>query len=238
MPLPCYSNYILATLCRFSSTHLEESLKCLFFLCFFTLKELVLPVVLAPLSALSPAEANFMCSLKAALSARRISSGWALRSPGPRDQPCSWECHGEIPQGQNLSASSYTSSSGIVTLRCEAIGSLRHLWVDVFPLQGGLWISWQSNSGISHQRCLLQYWYLWGCNKSCGGFRQQGDLFRQCQGWTWHRKMQWQGLCPEPLAVSKQSSAKKAKPTGEQRDGLGDACGTKHDSSGGFIGNV
>lgn len=34
---------------------------------------------------------------------------------------------------------------------------------------------------------------------------------------------------------SKQSSAKKAK---EQREGLGDACGTKHDSSRGFIGNV
>lgn len=37
---------------------------------------------------------------------------------------------------------------------------------------------------------------------------------------------------------SKQSSAKKAKARGEQRDGLGDACGTKHDSSRGFIGNV
>lgn len=35
--------------------------------------------------------------------------------------------------------------------------------------------------------------------------------------------------------LSKQSSAKKAKPRGEQRDGLGGACGTKHDSSGGFI---
>lgn len=37
---------------------------------------------------------------------------------------------------------------------------------------------------------------------------------------------------------SKQSSAKKAKPRAEQRDGLGDACGAKCDSSGRFIGNV
>lgn len=37
---------------------------------------------------------------------------------------------------------------------------------------------------------------------------------------------------------SKQSSAKKTKPRGEQRDGLGDACGTKHDSSGGFTADV
>lgn len=34
---------------------------------------------------------------------------------------------------------------------------------------------------------------------------------------------------------SKQSRAKVAKPRGEQRGRLGDACGTKHDSSGGLL---
>lgn len=34
---------------------------------------------------------------------------------------------------------------------------------------------------------------------------------------------------------SKQSSAKKAKPRGEQRDRLGSTCGTKHDYQGGLL---
>lgn len=235
MPLPCHSNYILATSCRLSSTHLVHSLKCLFFLCFFSLRVLDLPVVLAPLSALSPAEPNFMYWIKEALSARWISSVWALRSSGPRDQPCDWECHEKIPQGQNLSVSSYTSSSGIVTSWCEAIGSLRHLWVDVSPLQGALWFSWKSSSGISHQRCLLQYWRLWSCSESCDGFRQQGGLFRQCQGWP--DVEQWCDKASAPNHLQhEQSSAKKARSRREQRGGLGGACGTTHGSSGDFIG--
>lgn len=51
-----------------------------------------------------------------------------------------------------------------------------------FSFTRGLWISWKSSRRISHQRCLLKYWYLWGCSESCDGFRQQGGLFRQCQG--------------------------------------------------------
>lgn len=37
---------------------------------------------------------------------------------------------------------------------------------------------------------------------------------------------------------SKQNSAKKDKPKGQQRDGLRDACATKRDSLGGFLGSV
>lgn len=184
IPLPCHSKetLILATLCRLSSTHLVHSLKCLFFPCFFS-ERIGFACCLGFFASPFPSWAKFYV-----LNQRSLVSMIDLISLGSKELgssgPTLWL---RMSWKDHTRSKSFSVIPYFLFWDCNImVWSNRVPEASVsgcFSFTRGLWISWKSSSGISHQRCLFQHGYLWGCSESCDGFRQQGGLFRQCQGW-------------------------------------------------------